>query len=170
MNLDISVECDLWNEVDVKAVAEDSVNAAFSVIESTRLNGNRFQKNALEICFLFTNDEEIRLLNKTYRGINKPTNVLSFPTNSALPEVYDHHSEEENMPTCILGSVALAYETVKRESLNQEKSMENHLKHLLVHSLLHLFGHDHAAAADAEEMELLEIAILEKMNVSNPYQ
>ncbi|MDR3186953.1 MAG: rRNA maturation RNase YbeY [Holosporaceae bacterium] len=163
MNLEISVESDPWNEVNVKAVTEDSVEAAFSIIEPHRLN------SAIEICFLFTNDDEVRLLNKTYRGIDKPTNVLSFPTNLTSEDLDDYSGEEEG-PAYILGSVALAYETIKRESLDQNKTVENHLKHLIVHSLLHLLGHTHAEATAAKKMESLEVAILGKLNVSNPYQ
>jgi probable rRNA maturation factor len=170
MNLDISVECNSWNEVNVKAVTENSVEAVFSVVESIRLNGDKFRKSTIEICFLFTNDEEVRLLNKAYRGIDKPTNVLSFPTNLKLSDVDDCCSGKEGGPAYILGSVALAYEIIKQESLDQKKILENHLKHLIVHSLLHLLGYTHAKAAAAKKMESLEIVILEKLNVSNPYQ
>ncbi|MDR1375779.1 MAG: rRNA maturation RNase YbeY [Holosporaceae bacterium] len=170
MNLDISVECDLWNEAEVRVVTKDSLDAAFSIVEPNLLDENKFRKSAIEICFLFTNDYEVRLLNKTYRGIDKPTNVLSFPTNSTLPKIDGDCLEEKDAPICVLGSVALAYETIKRESLDQSKSMENHLKHLIVHSMLHLLGHSHDDPVAAEKMESLEIVILRKLNVSNPYQ
>jgi probable rRNA maturation factor len=151
MNLEISVTYDSWNEEEVRPIAMECAKAVFSAVG--------LSKNNVEICLLFADDEEVRILNKTYRGIDKPTNVLSFPMESPL-DSDDYY---------ILGSIALAFETIKRESLEQKKSFHDHLKHLVVHSLLHLFRYDHANENEAEQMEMLEVAILKKMNVKNPY-
>ncbi|MDR0753373.1 MAG: rRNA maturation RNase YbeY [Holosporaceae bacterium] len=151
MNLEISITYNSWNEEEVRSVAAECAGVVFSEVE--------LNKNNVEICLLFANDEEIRVLNKMYRGVDKPTNVLSFPMES--PSNNDNYY--------ILGSIALAFETTKRESLEQKKSFQNHLKHLIVHSLLHLLGYNHANENEAEQMEMLEVAILKKINIKNPY-
>ncbi|MDR0968542.1 MAG: rRNA maturation RNase YbeY [Holosporaceae bacterium] len=151
MNLAITIEGDSWNEEEVKPVVEKCVQAVF---DEVGLNDDN-----VEVCFLFTTDEEVRSLNKTYRGINKPTNVLSFPADIL----------SEDAEYCILGSIALAFETVEREAREQKKSFYDHLKHLLVHGMLHLFRYDHAEESEAEQMEALEAKILKKLNVKDPY-
>jgi probable rRNA maturation factor len=152
MNLEISVECDSWNEEDVKLTTKECAEAVFLEMG---LDGNN-----LEICFLFTDNEEMRVLNKTYRGMDKPTNVLSFPM----------ETPSEDADCCMLGSIALAFEIIAQEALDQGKSTQNHLKHLIVHGLLHLMRYDHVEESDAEQMEALEIVILEKLGVKNPYE
>ena len=110
------------------------------------------RRRQAEMAVVLANDAFIRELNKTYRGKNKPTNVLSFP------------GEGDE-----LGDVVLALETMETEAAAQGKTLRNHLTHLLVHGTLHLMGHDHERDSDAEKMEALEIKILEKLGVSNPY-
>ena len=168
-----------WNEDEVRSTAKQCADAVFSHLD--------IKSNAVEICFLFTDDETVRLLNKTYRGIDKPTNVLSFPADPIESlDSYDNESESDNYsdydfkideentdapkPFLILGSMALAHETVEREAVEQNKKFADHLRHLIVHSLLHLLNYDHTEEVDAEEMESLEIAILNKMGISNPYE
>ncbi|MDR2158301.1 MAG: rRNA maturation RNase YbeY [Holosporaceae bacterium] len=153
MNLAISIDCDSWDEEEVRSVVNECAHEVFSEI---KINGDN-----VEICFLFTNNEEIRILNKTYRGVNRPTNVLSFPS--------DFPAEEEKDRVCILGSIALAFETIEKESREQKKLMLDHLRHLVVHGLLHLLRYDHEKASQAKRMEALEIKILGKLNVQNPY-
>ncbi len=105
-----------------------------------------------EITVLLADDAFIRDLNKTYRGKNKATNVLAFSGD-------DEH----------LGDLVLAIETIEREAAEQGKSFRDHVKHLLVHGTLHLFGFDHERKKDAARMEALEIKILKNLNVKNPY-
>ncbi len=114
------------------------------------------QKQSYEISILLADDVKIQQLNKTYRGKDKPTNVLSFP------------AEEDNAG--MLGDVILAYDTIQRESAEQNKTFEDHCKHLLVHGILHLLGYDHEEDAEAEEMENTEITILKTLGVKNPYK
>ena len=104
------------------------------------------------ISVVLADDDFIRELNKTYRGKNKPTNVLSF-YNSEAP----------------LGDMVLAYETVAREAKAQKKTFKAHAIHLMVHGCLHLMGYDHECENEAEEMEAMEIKILKKLGVRNPY-
>ncbi|MDR0677547.1 MAG: rRNA maturation RNase YbeY [Holosporaceae bacterium] len=152
MNLEVSLECDLWNGKEVKTISEKCASEVFREIGICSDN--------VEICFLFTNDEEIRILNKTYRGKNKSTNVLSFPADSI----------NEKSEMCLLGSIALSFETIRKESRIQKETFSNHLSHLIIHGILHLLRYDHIKKEQAEEMEKLEIKILKKMNIANPYK
>ncbi|AZB90048.1 rRNA maturation RNase YbeY [Acinetobacter pittii] len=107
---------------------------------------------------------ESQQLNLQYREKDKPTNVLSFP--SDIPE--------EVLPmldALPLGDLVICIPVVLQEALEQKKTAQNHFAHLLVHGVLHLLGYDHETSdEDAEEMEGLEIEILAKLNISNPYQ
>ncbi|MDR2107006.1 MAG: rRNA maturation RNase YbeY [Holosporaceae bacterium] len=158
MNLEISVEGDFWQEKEAESVASECARAVFAEVG--------FKEDNIEVCFLFTTDDEIRVLNKTYRGADKPTNVLSFPADFLAES--DNEEEDEGFPR-ILGSIAVAFETVKRESEEQKKSFIDHLRHLVVHGMLHLLRYDHAKDEEAELMEALEVKILERLGVGNPY-
>jgi probable rRNA maturation factor len=105
-----------------------------------------------ELTVVLADDAFLRELNKNYRGKDKPTNVLSF------------EGEGE-----YLGDIVLALETIKREAKEQNKRFKDHTTHLLVHGVLHLLGHDHHRKKDAGAMEELEIKILKKLGISNPY-
>lgn len=105
-----------------------------------------------EMAVVLADDAFVRDLNKTFRGKDKPTNVLSFP------------GEEE-----ALGDIVLALETIAREADKQGKTFRDHATHLLVHGMLHLLGFDHARAKDAAAMEKREIKILKTLGVANPY-
>ncbi|MDR3180118.1 MAG: rRNA maturation RNase YbeY [Holosporaceae bacterium] len=179
MNLEISVEYDPWSRCDVQSITDECVLAVFGELKLNHYN--------VEICFLFTDDEELQILNKIYRGIDKPTNVLAFPADSIdnikgdHPKYYEDDysdngdvSDEKNeniycCNICILGSVALAYDTVERESIEQRKTFEDHLRHLVIHAVLHLLGYDHGDSSRAEQMEDLEIRILSHLKIANPY-
>jgi probable rRNA maturation factor len=113
-----------------------------------------------EISLLLTSDKEIRDLNKQWRGKDKPTNVLSFPSaDMLLPP-------GEVAP---LGDLVLAYETVAAEAKDQDKSFENHVAHLIVHGLLHLLGLCHDTDDEADAMEQRERDILARLGIPDPY-
>lgn len=120
------------------------------------------KNKVVELSITFTNDNNIRTLNKEYRNCDKATNVLSFPIYEK--EFLNELKKSDYVP---LGDIVLSFETVKKESLNM--SFEDHLTHLIVHSILHLFGFDHIKDLEAEEMEALEIKILKNMAIANPY-
>ncbi|MBJ8502065.1 MULTISPECIES: rRNA maturation RNase YbeY [Acinetobacter] len=108
--------------------------------------------------------DESQQLNLQYREKDKPTNVLSFP--SDIPE--EVLPMLDGLP---LGDLVICIPVVLQEALEQKKTAQNHFAHLLVHGVLHLLGYDHETSdEDAEEMEGLEIEILAKLNISNPYQ
>lgn len=108
---------------------------------------------------LLTDACEMQRLNSQWRGKDKPTNVLSFPS---PPQLVTTHR--------MMGSIALGYEVVKQEAMDEAKSFEHHAAHLLTHGLLHLFGFDHETDEEAQEMETTEIAILHKCGIPNPYK
>ena len=156
MNLEFSFEYDLWNKSEVESITKQCIESVFNEL--------KLKSDNIEICLLFTSDEEVRILNKTFRGIDKPTNVLSFPAESI-------EKDDDNFATpCILGSVAIAYETLKRESEEQNKKFEHHLSHLIIHSVLHLLGYDHIDKDKVIEMEQLEVKILSSIGIPDPYQ
>ena len=110
------------------------------------------------VAVVVDDDERIRTLNRLWRGLDKPTNVLSFPSPDTQPGA-----------TRTLGDIAISYETAAREAAAEDKSLADHVAHLSVHGFLHLLGYDHESDDDAEEMEGLERAILARIGVSDPY-
>ncbi len=114
-----------------------------------------------ELSLVLTDDREIRDLNRRWRGKDAPTNVLSFAASLARP------APEAPL---VLGDVVLAFETVRREAAAQGKPLADHVRHLIVHGVLHLLGHDHEKARDAARMERLECEILARLGVPDPYR
>ncbi len=106
-----------------------------------------------EISIKWCNDKAMQEINYQFRGLNKPTNVLSFP--SELPDY--------------LGDIAISLETIEREANEQQKKYDDHLTHMVVHGVLHLLGYDHEDDTDAKEMEALEVKILGALGISAPY-
>jgi len=116
-----------------------------------------------ELAVMLTDDAGIRTLNANWRGIDKPTNVLSFPALQPPAGV-----EPDDAPR-MLGDIAIAYETVRREADDEGKTFANHLSHLAVHGFLHLVGYDHESDAEAEAMENVERQILAGLGIPDPY-
>jgi probable rRNA maturation factor len=111
------------------------------------------------VSLCLADDAMLRVLNLRWRGIDKPTNVLSFP--SAPP------GRSEDATT--LGDIALAYETLAREAEDLGVPLADHYRHLLAHGFLHLVGYDHETDAEAERMEALETRILARLGAADPY-
>lgn len=118
------------------------------------------EEDEIELTIRFVDAKEIQTLNNDYRSKDKPTNVLSFPANYEIPDssVY------------FMGDLIICPSVVEAESIEQGKTFENHLAHMTTHGVLHLLGYDHIIEEEAEEMESLEIEILEKLSIANPYE
>lgn len=105
-----------------------------------------------DLTILLADDARLEALNTRFRGRKKPTNVLSFPADGPY-----------------LGDVALAYGAVAREAAEAGKSIHDHALHLAIHGVLHLLGYDHETAGQARVMEPLEIAVLARLGIADPY-
>lgn len=150
---------------NMKEKIEQAVAAAFLGAKKP----NAFRRRTFEISVILTDDGNLKTLNKNYRGKNKPTNVLSFPQlnlRSFRRGALDIFPVKSEIP---LGDIVLAFQTIRRESLEQGKLFEDHLIHLIVHGTLHLFGYDHENRKEIKIMEKLECDILETLGYPDPY-
>ncbi len=153
IDAEVLIESPRWRDVPQ---AEDIVcRAVAAAAAQTRIGG--------EVSLVLTDDAAIRALNRTWRGKDAPTNVLSFPAPGA-----EAGTQPPSMPR-MLGDIVIAYETVRREAAAERKPFEHHLAHLAVHGFLHLLGYDHETESEAESMERLERRILKGLGVSDPY-
>lgn len=127
------------------------------------------QLNEKEITVRIVDDAEIQQLNQQYRGKDRSTNVLSFPFE--MPELIlpDGMHIDESM-SHFLGDIVICAQVVKQESKEQNKLLVHHWAHMLIHGALHLLGYDHTEEQEAVEMEGIEIAILQKLAIDDPYQ
>lgn len=117
----------------------------------------RWDKN-ISLTLVLSNNTEVRGLNHQFRAKNKPTNVLSFPDGEVVNGI------------CQLGDIILAYETLAAEAAAQNKKLKHHLSHLVMHGVLHLLGYDHLTNATEKQMEAIEIAMLARIGIANPYE
>jgi probable rRNA maturation factor len=153
---EVLVVADCWqNEPDVEAVIERAIAVAAEMVDA--------DTGEAELAVMLTDDGGIRTLNKNWRGIDKPTNVLSFP---ALQPTGERGSQDAPR---MLGDIAIAYETTRREADDEQKRFDHHLSHLAIHGFLHLIGYDHEKDQDAETMETLEREILAQLDIPDPY-
>ena len=118
----------------------------------------------VEISVQMLDSSDMRILNQQFRDADKPTNVLSFE--SGMPALHD----DDTGSLLVLGDVVFCPEVIASEAREQGKSSEQHWAHLIVHGTLHLCGYDHKADKEAEVMESLEVQILSRLGLPNPYQ
>jgi len=157
-----SVEKDIENFVD---------KTCKKIIPFTDLKKILKKDLTLELSVSLVCDAQIKKINSQFRGKNKPTDVLSF---SALDEeLIRKIGLKKAVEPCkhlFLGDIVISFEVTKKESLAQKKKFEDHLTHLILHSILHLIGYDHEDQKMAKIMEGLEIKILQNFKIKNPYQ
>jgi probable rRNA maturation factor len=154
VSVEVSVDCAAWFAAcpEAEALAAAAARAALAGAPA----------GPLVLGLILTDDAEQRRLNRTYRGTDRPTNVLAFPQGGL-------EGARRDAPA-LLGDVVLAFETVCREAAEQHKPVANHLAHLVVHGVLHLIGFDHENPAEAAAMEAREIKILAGLGVPDPYR
>ncbi len=148
--VEIDVQSPLW---EAQPEAERTVRAAIAAAATHSTSGG-------EVSILLTDDSAVRVLNKEWRGIDKPTNVLSFPAPENLAKG----------AAGILGDIVIAYETLVRECADEDRDFLHHLAHLTIHGYLHLVGYDHQNDAQATEMETLESRIMTRMDLPDPWR
>ena len=153
ITLDIMIEAGDWGRLeDAEALAQKAAEAALAV--TYEASGD------FEASVMLTDDARIQELNRTWRAKDKPTNVLSFPAPEQPGATGPRH----------LGDIALAYESLVRESEEESKELAHHFAHLMVHGVLHLLGYDHEVEAEAEIMEGLEVKALATLGIADPYR
>jgi probable rRNA maturation factor len=153
---EVLIVADCWlNEPGADAVIQRAIAAAADAVDTDVAEA--------ELAVMLTDDSGIRTLNNNWRGIDKPTNVLSFP--ALQPTGAPKPGDAPRM----LGDIAIAYETMRREADEEQKPFDHHLSHLAVHGFLHLIGYDHENDADAEAMESLETEVLAQLGIPDPY-
>jgi probable rRNA maturation factor len=150
LQIDIQTQSLLW---DAQPLAAQTVREAIDAAASVLSTGGG------EVSIVLTNDSAIRDLNREWRGIDGPTNVLSFPASS----------QTAGGDARLLGDIVIAYETLERECDDENRIFVHHLAHLAVHGFLHLIGYDHQTDVQAEEMEGLESKIMMRLSLPDPY-
>jgi probable rRNA maturation factor len=160
MTVDCMIEDPRWTVAGLEDLAGIATAAVFDHLD---LQG-------FEVCIMGCDDARIAVLNADFRDKPQPTNVLSWPsdergatTDGAPPAPPDQTDPE-------LGDIAISYDTCALEAREAGKTMADHTTHLVVHGMLHLLGYDHVRDADATLMEGLEIQILGKLGLADPYR
>ena len=164
MNVEVLIEDCRWEQAELERL---SLKALQAVLAHFNLGSERF-----EVDILACDDARIAQLNGDFRETAKATNVLSWPSqertaqeDGADPNPFDQMADDPS-----LGDIALSYPTCRAEADAAGLVFSDHILHLLVHSMLHLLGYDHKRDLDATLMEGLEIEILGKLGVNNPYK
>jgi probable rRNA maturation factor len=153
IELDIMIEAGDWSRLpEAESLAQRAAEAALAAADE--------EDEAYEASVMLTDDAQLQELNRTWRGKDKPTNVLSFPAPEQPGATGPRH----------LGDIALAFETLARESEEESKEFAHHFAHLIVHGVLHLLGYDHEVEAEAEIMEALEVKALASLGITDPYR
>ena len=152
LHVDVTIESPGWAAVgDISARIECALRVALEEV------GLEFDDG--EVSLVLAGDAIVKTLNRTWRGIDAPTNVLSFPS-AAL---------DAGTGPRLLGDIVIAWETTAREAQAEGKSLADHAVHLAVHGFLHLLGYDHQSEKEAEKMERLERDILGRLGIADPY-
>lgn len=153
-----------WQDgIDWQERSEKASSAALSVSSYGDLTEKNF---ALEISIKFSDNDEVQQLNSSYRGKDKPTNVLSFPL---VPQDLLGSLSNSDDGEILLGDIIMARGICGDEAKEKSILIADHASHLLVHGVLHLLGYDHETEAEALIMEALEVKALQNLGIANPY-
>ncbi|MFU8882906.1 MAG: rRNA maturation RNase YbeY [Rhodobacterales bacterium] len=175
MLIDIQIEDDHWTTAKLPALAQRAAQATLQHLG--------FDPALYAITLLGCDDTRISGLNAAFRGKAVPTNVLSWPAQDlaaeddgqspyvpdATPQDDPFDDGDDAAEGIALGDIAIAWQTCAREAAESGKTLSDHVTHLVVHGTLHLLGYDHVRDKDATLMESIEVAILGKLGVADPY-
>jgi probable rRNA maturation factor len=156
--IEANIDTDLWCQ-DLVNSFEKKIYKILKEFPDEVINITAEDKILISI--MFSGDKKVMELNSQFRKINKPTNVLSFPSSPKT---------SANFKKFFLGDIIFSIETIVSEARANNKSTIDHLIHLFIHGLLHLLGYDHKTEDEARIMEDLEICILNKLSIANPYE
>ena len=156
--IEFNIDGTLWTK-DLVNNFEKQLFKIFNEFSKRVDNFNPEKKNLISV--MFSTDKKVMQLNKQFRNINKPTNVLSFPSLT---------NPKTKFKEVFLGDIIFSIETILSEAKINNISIIDHLIHLFIHGLLHLLGYDHKTEDEARDMENLEITILEQLSIPNPYE
>lgn len=168
INVDLTVKSKKWlAEKSIENFVKKTCKELILLTDLKKVLKNDFE---LEVSILLVCDAQIKKINQKFRDKNKPTNVLSFPAlDEELIRQIGLTKLLKSQPHAFLGDIIISYETIKKEAKAQEKTLHQHLTHMILHSILHLIGFDHENDNMAKTMETLEIKILKKLGIKNPY-
>jgi probable rRNA maturation factor len=178
VSLDISVPSSLWRGLPrARAIARETIAAAalegggIASIDRPEGRASLQTPYGAVVSLCLADDAALCALNARWRGIDKPTNVLSFPApvDAVADRVSRAPKDVRELQSCHLGDIALAYETLAREAENLGVPIADHYRHLIAHGFLHLIGYDHETDAEGERMEALETRILARLGAADPY-
>ncbi|EEE38348.1 hypothetical protein TIGR00043 [Rhodobacteraceae bacterium KLH11] len=162
MNLEVTLEDDRWQALEPLARHAIAEVLGYCGLEA----------DLCEISLLGCNDARIAILNAEFRETPTPTNVLSWPAEDLaadLPGDKPRQPKPDFTGEIALGDIAISYDTCAREAAEAGKPMGAHVTHLIVHGALHLLGYDHIRDPDATLMEAVEVEILGKLGIDDPY-
>lgn len=161
--VDVSSDQPAWAE-KLGALDQLTTKLAKTVLARVGLDDDMaaLKPAVVEVSIRFSSDDVVKDLNRVYRGMDKPTNVLSFAQ-------LDGDLDMPPGAPLMLGDIVLAFETCSREAADQQKPFSDHVSHLIIHGLLHLLGFDHEENDEAEAMEQWEIRLLGEFGLPDPY-
>ena len=171
--VEASINTKIWPDPLVDGFRQPALTMLddiLSELASTKVNAKASAK--VSVSLWLCDDAQMRQLNQQHRQIDKPTNVLSFPAYDMAGDMAGDlvGQQIDGDAPALLGDIVIAAETVMREADDMQMPVADHLIHLFVHGMLHLFGHDHIDDELAETMETLEVKFLANIGVPNPYQ
>ena len=161
MSVDLIMEDARWKTLDLMQIVNNAFNATLWQL-------NLKSENFI-CCVLACSNNKIKDLNIQFRGKNTYTNVLSFPSKVEIYEVKNRSKSEGYVDAYELGNIAIAYEVCKNEAASSKIEFEDHVCHLIIHSVLHLLGYDHEEEKNASEMEKIEVQVLANLGINDPY-
>lgn len=172
--IEASINTKIWPDPLVAGFQQAALTMLDDILSefaNTKVNAKVSAKASakVSVSLWLCDDAQMRQLNQQHRQIDKPTNVLSFPAYDMAGDMVAGQQIDGDAPA-LLGDIVIAAETVMREADDMQMPVADHLIHLFVHGMLHLFGHDHIDDELAETMETLEVKFLANIGVPNPYQ
>jgi probable rRNA maturation factor len=163
--LRIDLDCEpVWGDHEFWQKLSD--NAVTAAIANSPFAQLALSSAPVSLSIRLADNDEVQILNRDYRGKDKPTNVLSFPMLS-VDEIAD--IAEATGPEIMLGDIILAHETCALEAKEKAITVAQHTSHLIIHGTLHLLGFDHIEEDQANEMEIREVKALASLGLGNPY-